>query len=387
MSRAGRSVAVLLLLALATPLPAYAADGAAGAPDADATPTADDPAERFALARGHYRRGDFAAAGVAYRHLVRDYPDNVDYQLGLAHTLAVTGQDDEALGVLDRALELAPDYEAVWQLKYRLLARAPEARRAAELETLRAAAARRFPTSSWWRAPGAPGRRAWFLQVGGEHSTLPGSLPDWDARFFRVAYGTPAGHRYMLGLARSSRFDRGDNELSATADWRAGADWRLGLALAAAPGAEFLPERQLSLHAGRELGAGWSVDVSLKRRRYRTAAANSYAVLTEKYFGAFRAAWSFALTRLEGAGSAPGNTLYLNWYPRPGLGLGVAWTEGREAEAVAAGTVLETDVSGLTLTGRHGLGQRWTIDWWLGTHEQGDFYRRRYAGLALAVEF
>ncbi|MDX1500339.1 MAG: YaiO family outer membrane beta-barrel protein, partial [Woeseiaceae bacterium] len=70
-----------------------------------------------------------------------------------------------------------------------------------------------------------------------------------------------------------------------------------------------------------------------------------------------------------------------------GLGLGVAWTEGREAEAVAAGTVLETDVSGITVTGRHGLGRRWTVDWWLGTQEQGDFYRRRYAGLALAVEF
>ncbi|MDX1500550.1 MAG: YaiO family outer membrane beta-barrel protein [Woeseiaceae bacterium] len=383
--RRGAGLLPLLPVLLLATLPG--ADAPAATPDAVAGNQVAGPDEHFAAARLQYRRGDFAAAERSYRHLVRDFPDNVDYQLGLAQTLAVTGGDDEALAVLERALELAPDYEAVWQLKHRLLVRAPDGARAEELATLRAAAALRFPASNWWRTPATPGRHSWFLQVGGEHSALSGSRPDWDARFLRVAYSTAAGHRYGLGLARSSRFDRGDNEVSVTADWQAGADWRLGLALAAAPGAGFLPERQLGLHAGRELAAGWSVDVSIKRRRFESTAANSYALLTEKYFGDFRAAWSFALTRLEGAGSAPGHTLFLNWYPRPGLGLGVAWTAGREAEAVDAGTVLETDVAGLTLTGRHALTQRWTLDWWLGTHEQGDFYRRRYAGLALAIEF
>lgn len=381
--------ACLALLALAA-IPAVAA-----ADDDRALATADelvamspaDPAPRFARARLLYRRGDFAGAERDYRHLVAAYPDDVDYHLGLAQTHAATGNDAAALVLLARATELAPDYEAVWQLRHRLLLRSPQPGGAAELETLRTAAAARFPASRWWREPPAPRHRHWFLQLGFGRDLLSDGQPDWDSRFLRLAYSTPTGDRYALGATRSGRFDRSDHDLSLAADWQLGADWRAGIAAHTAPAARFLPERQYSLHAGRDLARGWNVDVSLKRRRYATATADSATVLTEKYFGDFRAAWSVAMTRLDAAGTSTGNTLFLNWYPRPGLGLGVAWTEGREAEAVDTGTVLETDVSGVTLTGRHGLRQRWTIDWWLGTHEQGDFYRRRYAGLALAVEF
>jgi hypothetical protein len=44
-------------------------------------------------------------------------------------------------------------------------------------------------------------------------------------------------------------------------------------------------------------------------------------------------------------------------------------------------------VSNLTLTGNEAFSPRLSLGWWLGTHEQGDFYRRDYAGLSVRVGF
>jgi hypothetical protein len=31
------------------------------------------------------------------------------------------------------------------------------------------------------------------------------------------------------------------------------------------------------------------------------------------------------------------------------------------------------------------LSSRFELNWWLGSHEQGDFYRRDYAGLGIRI--
>jgi hypothetical protein len=39
----------------------------------------------------------------------------------------------------------------------------------------------------------------------------------------------------------------------------------------------------------------------------------------------------------------------------------------------------------VTLTGNETLSQRLSLSWWVGTHEQGDFYRRNHAGLSIRI--
>ena len=65
--------------------------------------------------------------------------------------------------------------------------------------------------------------------------------------------------------------------------------------------------------------------------------------------------------------------------------VGLTINSGDEAEAIGNGQVLETAVRGITLSGRHQLNGRIGLQWWLGIHDQGDFYRRRFFGMAVSV--
>lgn len=80
-----------------------------------------------------------------------------------------------------------------------------------------------------------------------------------------------------------------------------------------------------------------------------------------------------------------GHTLTTNWYFNDVASIGVTLSGGEEAEAVGNGAVLKTDVRGVSLSGRYQLGERYTLQGWIGTHEQGDLYRRRFLGLAISI--
>ncbi|MDH3442117.1 MAG: hypothetical protein OEM63_15260, partial [Gammaproteobacteria bacterium] len=58
---------------------------------------------------------------------------------------------------------------------------------------------------------------------------------------------------------------------------------------------------------------------------------------------------------------------------------------GREAEAIGGGQVLETDVKGFSLNGRHQFNERIGLQWWLGIHNQGELYRRHFVGMAVSI--
>ena len=75
----------------------------------------------------------------------------------------------------------------------------------------------------------------------------------------------------------------------------------------------------------------------------------------------------------------------LTWYPSDRRNLGVTLGAGEEIEVIGLDRLLHTSVSNLTLTGTEKLTQRVSLSWWLGTHEQGDFYRRDYAGLSIRI--
>jgi hypothetical protein len=53
--------------------------------------------------------------------------------------------------------------------------------------------------------------------------------------------------------------------------------------------------------------------------------------------------------------------------------LAVSVGAGEEIETVGLNQLLRTDVKSVTLSGRDLLATRYTLNWWLGAHRQGDF--------------
>jgi len=316
-----------------------------------------DPALRFRLARVLRWSGDPEGALQEYDALLDEYPNNVDYVYGRALALEQLGRDAAALAAARRAARLAPDYEAVRQLERRLVRGGSPA--------------------------GAGTATRYFLTAGAGYEDLTNGLPSWQQQFLRLDGETAASGDYHVSLGRYERYDRSDTELGLGGVWQAGGDWSLQAELALGGDADFLPDTGFYGRVLRTLGDGWNAAAAFRHRRYESTRVSTWSAEAERYFGDYRAAYALNASRLHGAATSLSHVVSLGWYPREGLSFGLVAATGEEAEVIAPGRILETDVDSLTVTGRHALTPRITLDWWLGTHAQGDIYRRRYAGLAV----
>ena len=122
---------------------------------------------RFRLARLLGQAGRYDEALAEFNSLLNDHPNNVDFVLGRAQIYSWQLNDEAALTDLERARKLAPDYEAVWQLQYRLLARRQDASADGGLTALRKHAALKFPEADWWQHHSMTAVTSWQLTIGG----------------------------------------------------------------------------------------------------------------------------------------------------------------------------------------------------------------------------
>jgi YaiO family outer membrane protein len=351
------------------------------------TAPADEDA-RFTLARVRGWAGDYPGALAEYDRLLAASPSNADYLLGRAQVLAWQRRDREALADLSRARTLASDYEAVWQLEAAVLARSPTGD--GELERLRAEAAQRFPDSSWWRvaqapAPSTPTRT--LVTGGTERARLSNGAPDWTRDFVEVAHTLDSGANLHATVTQEERFGASEVQLRAGADWRLQHGWSAGFEVGGDGDAEFGPRRAYSAWALRGLAHGWETELRLRYFVYASSDVLSTGTSFARYFGDFRASYSLDLAQLDGGESAATHGASLAYYGLRHTQLSVTVFTGQEIEAVAPGDVMRTDVHGFDAQVRRAFSGRWTASLWLGSHQQGDLYRRRDVGVSLSAGF
>lgn len=344
----------------------------------------DDPELRYELARVHGYLGSAEAALAELDALLARYPNNADYLLARAQMLARLGRDDAALESTTKALALAPDYTDVWDLHLKLTERTADR---AAADALRSEIAARFPDSDWWRRPPAPAQYSRWLSVDWGTDRLSKGAPDWTRESLRLDWQMPGGASFYGAVADSRRFERSDSTLELGGSWQALERWHVGAGLAATTATDFEPARTLSAFAQRPWRDGWGTELALKRREYPTADVMTYSFTGDKYFADYRIAYRLDYSRLLGAGSSTGHALIFGWYPTERRTVGVTIGAGEEIETVGLDQLLRTRVSSVTLNGRETLSPRLALSWWLGTHDQGDFYRRRYGGLAVRIGF
>lgn len=313
------------------------------------------------------------------------YPSNVDYMLARAQILADRYRDEEALNDLRRAIATAPNYEAVWRLHFLVLSRQQDDTAHTERAMLAPIAAAKFPNAAWWR-PTHDRVAYWTLLLGGTHEDLDNGLPSWGRQFVELSRHANDRQSYRVGIARDTRFDNSDFSIAVGADMRLESAWSTGIDLSMSGAANFQPKLGYSAYIGRSLREGWALNLRYRRREYDSATVGSSIATVEKYIGAFRLAYAIGLSRLHGATTSTSHSATANWYYSDHSSVSVNFSAGEEAEAIGNNRVLQTDVHGVSVSGRREFTDRVGLRWWLGLHEQGDFYRRRYVGMAISVQ-
>lgn len=353
--------------------------GTAG-PDAEAR-----RAERFHCARTLAREGRFDAAAAVYAALSAQFPDNVDYVFGEAQARFWSGDAEPALERVSRARQLAPDYEDVWALEFRILS-SLSPRNERRLSDFRRAAASRFPGAEWLKEAERAADAVWYWEGGISRETLDNGAPDWQSLYAHVDRRTPEDGVLSLTVTEHRRFSRADIEIAAGGGLKLADTWLVDGVLRLGPGADFLPETVVNAAIGRILGQGWIVGGGVGRRRYVDDSVDTVGVHVERYFGRFRAALNVDNTRLDEASTFSYRGA-LDYYAASGARYGLNIAAGDEVEVIAPGQLLDMDISAVAVSGRHPVGDRLGIVWRVGTHRQGSLYRRNHLGLSIAGEF
>jgi YaiO family outer membrane protein len=340
-----------------------------------------DTTLRYQHARVLGLAGATGAALAEFDALLADYPDDADYLLGRAQMLARLDEDAAATATVARAIELAPDYEDLWRLRLQLADRSGDA---ALASTLRTQSQARFPDADWWRRVEPPVEYRRWLTFGYGGERLSNDAPDWSQQNLRFDWQAGAA-AYFGEIARAERFDASDTTLTAGASFQPLPAWRIGGALTDTSDADFQPTQEVAIEALRSWSGGFGSEFRYRRREYPTDLVSTYSFTTDKYLSRYRLAYRLDYSRLHGSDSSLGHSLSFNWYPNDRRNLGIALGAGEEIEKIGLNELLRTDVASLTLTGRETLSARLELNWWLGTHEQGDYYRRNYAGLGIRI--
>jgi len=342
-------------------------------------------AARFEWVRMLRDANEIVAALNVVDSLRSDFPNDVDYRLARAQLLIRLQRESEALEDLAIATELAPDYEDVWRLRYSLLRSNSNPELSNQQAAIYQEVGERFPNATWWRAPSETPPHRWMVTFGAGQESLSNGQTDWNNQFIAVQGRLDEDTLYELQIGRNVRFSEDDNSLKIAVERNWSSDWFSGIAVGSTSDPRFMPETELDVHAGRTFADGWVANLRFRKRNYDAVGVDSIIGSAETYVGDFRIAYGLGFSRLTGLGSSTSHTLTGNWYYGDSANLGLTLGAGEEAEAVGRQRILRTDVSSITFSGRHPLNQRLNLNWWLGTHKQGEFYRRRYFGVAISI--
>jgi YaiO family outer membrane protein len=341
---------------------------------------------RFQDAQEAARAGDFGRARALYADLVREHPENVDYVFGYAQVLAWSGDPGSALPLLRQARRLAPDYEDVWALEFRLRQARHDRKYRDEDEAFARAAAERFPDAKWLTRAAPRPAGEWRWRVAAERERLSNGAPDWQDYSASFAWRPGDGKQISVTATRATRFGTTDDVLGADASIELNDRWIAGAAAAFSSAPDFLPKAAFGLSLSRKLEHGWVLNGRWRRRAYPDQSVGTLELGAERYVGRYRFEYAIGESRLGGE-QALVQRLAADRYSASGGRLGLVLASGEEIEAVGPGQLLRTRVWSVAMTGAYVLYGRLEIGWWLGTHEQGDLYRRDAIGVSVSGVF
>lgn len=231
-------------------------------------------------------------------------------------------------------------------------------------------------------AAGPPGFRI-EAEAGGSIERLTNGRADWRSADLSVMARNDRRQSYYGLARRTERFDLRDSELQLGTYQPFGGVWGLQLEASASSTHRVLPRHSVFVQLDRRLEHGWGVQAGYRRREYTANGADLVVGTVERYFSAYRAAYSVYLGRPDGAGFSPSHRLQLGYYYSDHSFVAVSIAAGREVENVPPSGLLSSRVNAFSLSGRHEFAPGWAISYQLYRKRQGDLYTRR--GLALGI--
>jgi len=223
-------------------------------------------------------------------------------------------------------------------------------------------------------------------EIGSSVERLTQGRGDWRSTTLDLEARNAARRSFYGRLRTTERFGQADSEAAAGTYLPFGR-WGVQLEATASPTHHVLARRSLLVQVERRFEGGWGAQGGVRRSEFERTGTDLVVATLERYFSAYRLAYSLYLGRPDGAGFNPAHRLQGSYYYGDRSFVGVAAYAGREAENVFPSGVLVSEVRGASLGGRHEFAPAWSFAWEVTIHRQGDLYTRRGFGIGLRHAF
>ncbi|MBL1376198.1 YaiO family outer membrane beta-barrel protein [Zobellella iuensis] len=192
---------------------------------------------------------------------------------------------------------------------------------------------------------------------------------------------------YHGGVISQSRFGEAGQGMELGGHFPLDGRWSLFTEGGLGFSARFLPEWFAEAGAERRLAYGFGLRAGYRRTSYSSNRVDRLGLTGDRYWGAWRGAYTLNLTWLEGRDPVLGHHASLSYYPDDRSYWGVRVGLGEERELVSSARIVTTDTAAIGVFGRYWLAPRWALTWDLEAGRQGELYHRYGARLGVRHAF
>jgi YaiO family outer membrane protein len=224
------------------------------------------------------------------------------------------------------------------------------------------------------------------VELGGAYEFVNNDKSDWQTYYFSINHKFSTG-QVLYGTASAvKRFQTTDPFLMVgfvqpiTQSKR----WIATLEAGFSPNHQILPITTFFGQVERLLGKGWIGRAGLRNNRYQSDTVNMGVFGAERYFKAYRGAYTLYVAHLNGKGTALSHVFQGSYYYGERNSVGAGFAFGQEIESVPGGLV-RTNVLDVSFTGRHWMTKKWGLSYVAVWHRQGDLYSRSGGQLGLLL--
>lgn len=349
----------------------------------------------FLLARILSWQGRYDQSVATYKTLLHKYPDNADYLLGLAQVHFWRDLPHQAIPLLNQAVKIAPQYQAIWELLIRNFYAVNE-RELAE-KTQREAAAL-FPHANWqqFSPPPVTERTASLpvqsthsnFETGGSYENLDRNFASWNSTYIGGFRSFGQRSNIYGRASQVQRFDMQDVAIVAGLTRPLTERWTLGLEADYNPAHHFLPQWALQGSAHYKMDYGFGALFNFRHAGYSLLDTDTGSVGLERYWGDFRIAYTLYISQLQFAPEPTFSHLgQIAYFYGDRDQIGIAIGGGQQVMLLGPGRLINADVESYALHGQHWVTPKWALVYDISLNVQGTAYTRYGATFGVRYAF
>jgi len=234
---------------------------------------------------------------------------------------------------------------------------------------------------------GAPVKRT-ELEIGFSYDALNNGYDGWKGVYLSGLRDFGDGKGVYGTLQRTGRFAEVDRELLGGVYTPIGGRWSAVAEASVSDTHRLLARSSVLGQLSYRLESGLGASLGLRHTRYNDYNLDVRSATVERYWGNYRAAYTYTLSKLAHSGDpATSNEVRGEYYYGERNSVGLSYLSGHDVFVYQDGTPSISDTKSLTLSGTHWITRDWAITHQLVYHEQQDYYTRKGISIGFRYSF